>query len=127
MVVATSSPDALIRSSRGRLISEAEPSAETWSVSRTSNLVLVGLLLPILAPKAFCFARHIVTGHGSDNATPILRGWLQMEYLSAQLCDFILQFLNALFQCLRHAPNIALCLEDFHDEFARLEKVFPIE
>jgi len=44
---------------------EAEPSAETWSVSRTSNLFLVGLLLPILAPQTFRFPRHFVIGQAA--------------------------------------------------------------
>lgn len=62
-----------MRSSNVTLASEVAPSAETWSVSRTSNFFLVGLLLPILAAKALCFPRHLVIGHGANSAPPLGR------------------------------------------------------
>src|SRR5437763_15671923 len=79
IVVAASCPDALMRSNNSRPASEGEPRAETWSVSRTSNLFFVGLLLPILASEPLGFTGYLVVGHGANGKAPILLDGPQLE------------------------------------------------
>src|SRR3989442_12104217 len=101
IVVAASCPDALMRSNNSRPTSEGEPSAETWSVSRTSNLFFVGLLLPILASQPGGFPRYLIIGHAANSAAPILLDGPQLEALRAQLTDLLLEAFQPFFQCVR--------------------------
>jgi hypothetical protein len=105
-----------MHSSNSKLTVEANPSAETWSVSRTSDLFLVGLLLPILATESLRLSRHLVVGHGADGAAPILLAWPQSKGLCRQFGYFLLQVFHAFFKRLRHAGNILHCAQDRHKE-----------
>src|SRR5258708_7655399 len=115
-VVVASCPDALMRSNNSRPASEGEPIAETWSVSRTSNLFFVGLLLPILASEPLGFPRYLVVGHAANGAAPILFEGPQLEDLRAQLSDLLLEVFHAFFKCLRHAGKIEHCSREIHHE-----------
>src|SRR5438105_3634517 len=105
-----------MRSNNSRPASEGEPRAETWSVSRTSNLFFVGLLLPILASEPLGFPRYLVVGHSANGAAPILLDGPQLEDLCAQLSDLLLELFHAFFKCLRHAGKIDHCSRKFHHE-----------
>src|SRR5437762_485316 len=114
--VAASCPNALRRSNNSKPTSEGDPSAETWSVSRTSNLFLVGLLRPILAAEPLGFPRYLVVGHGANGAAPILLDRPQLEDLCGQLRDLLLEVFHPAFKCLRHAGKIDQCSREFHNE-----------
>src|SRR5438552_7489072 len=116
IVVGASCPDALLRSNNSRPASEGEPRAETWSVSRTSNLFFVGLLLPILASEPLGFPRYLVVGHAANGAAPILLDGPQLEDLCAQLSDLLLEVFHAFFKCLRQAGKIDHCSRKFQHE-----------
>ena len=104
-----------MRSNNVRLAPEAEPNAETWSVSKTSNLVFVGLLLPILAPQAFRFPRHFIIGQAAGGAAPILVGRSQIKHLLTQRSDLLFQILNAFLYRLRHYARLTDRFHDFHN------------
>src|SRR3989442_7316791 len=106
MVVTASSPDVRMCSNSFRLAVEGWLSAETWSVSRTSNLFIVGLLLAILPSEPFRLARQFVVRHGAHRSMPILSGRLQAKNLRAQLRNLLLQLLHPFFKCLRHGVRL---------------------
>src|SRR3989449_4675166 len=92
----------------------AEPPShsEKWSVSRTSNLFVVGLLLPILPPEPHGLLKVRVVLEYAECAPRVLFAH-GGTWLAAQLCDLLFQLFHTLFKCLRHAAKISQCLHEF--------------
>src|SRR6266478_9931139 len=95
--------------------SKSRSNSEKWSVSRTSNFFLVGLLLPILATQPNgLFKVWIVLEDANCPAPILLSRWAAR--LGAQLSDLLLELFHTFFKCLRHAGKIDHRFREFQHE-----------
>ncbi len=83
-------------------------------MSRTSNLFLVGLLVPVLASEPFRLSRYLVILQCANGAAPVLLAPSQIQHLSAQFREFSFQTFQAPFHRLRPGVKIVDRFPGFH-------------